>query len=402
VERRETIDMFKNFTDRANKAIALAKLEAGQFQHHYVGTEHILLGLLEEGSGDAAGVLTTFGVDATQLRAEIERFIQRGAERVSTTDLPLTPRAKTAIEFAAAEARSANQALVDSGHLLLGLIRQEDGLAGQLLLNLGLRLQFLREEVLKTRHAQMKLVERAVRPVRASQPRKRKMREELLAHLTAIYEEEQARLGNPTAALKAASERFGDPATLASELNSALPFAERANYFINRNLGWRPPESAARYMMRFATGMTAFVAVFFCLILAAVLLKDGWRTTLILARPLVGGLPFLFIDTWILGMLYIKLRDAICGALWARKSLSLAFVWGALIALVAFGTAVGFNAVANLDANAAARAVYISMAVAAVAAIVFPIVAHVSGPEEIGDVVWASLNLDDATPEIAS
>ena len=99
----------------------------------------------------------------------------------------------------------------------------------------------VREAVLKIRHEQMKLVERTVRPVHASVARKRKMREELLAHLTGIYEEELTRSDSPTVALRAAAERFGDPAGLASEFNSTLPWSERANYFIGRSLGWRPP-----------------------------------------------------------------------------------------------------------------------------------------------------------------
>ena len=147
------------------------------------------------------------------------------------------------------------------------------------------------------------------------------MREELLSHLTGIYEEELARLGNPTVALRAAADRFGDPATLASELNETLPLAERATYFINRSQGQRPHESVPHYMLRLATGMTAFVAAFFCcLVLVALFLKDGWNVSLILAKPLIGILPFMFVDVFLLGLLYFKLRDAICGAPWARKS----------------------------------------------------------------------------------
>jgi fumarate reductase subunit C len=287
--------------------------------------------------------------------------------------------------------------------LLLGLMREPYGVAAQVLIKLGLNLREVREEVLKIRRAQMKLVERAVRPVRASAVRKRKMREELLAHLSGIYEEEHARLGNPPAALRAAADRFGDPAALAGELNCALPFSEKANYFINRSLGWRPPESAAHYMLRFATGLTAIVAVFFCLmILACVFLKDGSDKALILARPIVGFLPFLFVDTLVLGLLYFKLRDAICGAPWERKSMPQAVVRGALIALVTFGTAIAFNVTASIPSPSAPRALYISLAIAAVAAIVFPTVARVNGPVEIADIVWARLDLEQSKPDIAS
>jgi Clp amino terminal domain, pathogenicity island component len=403
VARGNKNEMFTQFTDRATRAIALAKQEAVQLRHNYVGTEHVLLGLVGEGSGAAADALRSLGVGASQLRDEIERLIQRGVEPILTHDPPLTPRATAAIEFATDEARSLQQAHVDAGHLLLGLLRERDGVAGRVLVNLGLKLPELREEVLKIRRAQMRIVERVVRPVRASAVRKRKMREELLAHFSGIYEREQARLNDPAQALKAAANRFGDPTALANELNSALPFAEKATYFINRNSGRRPQESVVRYMLRFAIGMTAFVAIFlFCCLIPVAFLKDGGRAILFLARPLAGSLPFMFIDIWILGMLYFKLRDAMCGAPWARKSRPLTIVWGALIAVVAFGTAIGFNAMAKLDGSAAASEVYISVAVSATAAIVFPIVACVSGPEEIGDEAWASLDLDTSAAEIAS
>ena len=115
-------------------------------------------------------------------------------------------------------------------------------------------------------------------------------------------------------ALQAAAERFGDPATLASEFNSTLPWAERANYFIGRSLGWRPPESAAHYNLRFAAGMTAFVAAFLicCLLPAGLFLKDGWAAMLILSRPLIVVLPFLFLDSFLFrsALFQIARRDA--------------------------------------------------------------------------------------------
>jgi hypothetical protein len=393
--------MLSNFTERGRNAMTAAEQEARRYRHAYIGTEHILLGLIADGAGEVAGILQILGIDPLHIRQQIELLIAPGSADCPAGSLPLTPRANRALGIAAEEARDAAQKLVDAGHLLLGLFRESDGVAGKVLVKLGLELTPLREEVLKIRHAQMKLVERAVRPVRGSIERKRKMREELLAHLTGIYEEELARVKNPTAAPRAAAERFGDPTQLARELNATLPLSERLGYYFNRNLVCRPHESASRYMLRFATGLTAFMAVFFCcIVLILVFLKEGWGTTLILARPIVGTLPCFFVDAWLLGVLYIKLRDAICGAPWARKSLSMAFVSGMAIALVSFSTAIAFNVVANLDAMHASRALYLSLAIAATSAIVFPIVARFGGPEQISDAVWAALDIDSAPPAV--
>jgi hypothetical protein len=122
---------------------------------------------------------------------------------------------------------------------------------------------------------------------------------------------------------------------------------------------------------------------------------------LIAFRPVVALVPFIFVDTFLLGLLYFKLRDAMCGATWARKSLRLAILYDLLIALVAFGTGVGFGAVATSDPGRAFQTIYTTAAAAVAAAIAFPLLARVNGPAEIGDAVWSCLNLDDSAPEIA-
>ena len=143
-----------------------------------------------------AGLFSAFGVDAApNSRASFESSCNAARTPSLLSEIPLTPRAKVAIEIAAEEARDANQKQVDAAHLLLGLLREPDGVAAKVLVGLGLDLIEVREAVLKIRHEQMKLVERTVRPVHASVARKRKMREELLAHLTGIYEEELTALG---------------------------------------------------------------------------------------------------------------------------------------------------------------------------------------------------------------
>ena len=140
--------MFERFTDRARKVMALANQEAQRFNHEYIGTEHILLGLVKEGSGVGANVLKNLGVDLRKVRLEVEKLVKSGPEMVTLGKLPQTPRAKRVIEYAIEEARNLNHNYVGTEHLLLGLLREQDGVAAQVLMNLGLRLEDVREEVL--------------------------------------------------------------------------------------------------------------------------------------------------------------------------------------------------------------------------------------------------------------
>ncbi|MBY0309191.1 MAG: ATP-dependent Clp protease ATP-binding subunit [Phycisphaerales bacterium] len=140
--------MFERFTDRARKVMALANQEAQRFNHEYIGTEHILLGLVKEGSGVGANVLKNLDVDLRKVRLEVEKLVKPGPEMVTMGRLPQTPRAKKVIEYAIEEARNLNHNYVGTEHLLLGLLREHDGVAAQVLMNLGLKLEQVREEVL--------------------------------------------------------------------------------------------------------------------------------------------------------------------------------------------------------------------------------------------------------------
>ncbi len=140
--------MFERFTDRARKVMALANQEAQRFNHEYIGTEHILLGLVKEGSGVGANVLKNLGVDLRKVRLEVEKLVKSGPEMVTMGKLPQTPRAKRVIEYAIEEARNLNHNYVGTEHLLLGLLREADSVAAQLLTNLGLKLEDVREEVI--------------------------------------------------------------------------------------------------------------------------------------------------------------------------------------------------------------------------------------------------------------
>src|SRR5262249_38411927 len=114
----------------------------------YIGTEHVLLGLVKEGSGVAANVLQTLGIDLRKIRLEVEKIVPMGTDAVTMAKLPQTPRTKKAIDYATEEARNFNHKYVGTEHLLLGLLREQEGIAAQVLVNMGLKLDDLRHEVL--------------------------------------------------------------------------------------------------------------------------------------------------------------------------------------------------------------------------------------------------------------
>ena len=140
--------MFERFTDRARKVMALANQEAQRFNHEFIGTEHILLGLVKEGSGVGATVLKNLDVDIKKLRIEVEKLVHSGPDMVTMGKLPQTPKAKKVIEYAIEEARALNHNYVGTEHILLGLLRESEGIAAQVLMNLGLKLEDVRQEVL--------------------------------------------------------------------------------------------------------------------------------------------------------------------------------------------------------------------------------------------------------------
>lgn len=141
------MDMFERFTDRARKVMALANQEALRFNHNHIGTEHILLGLVKEGSGVGSNVLRKLDVDLRKVRLEVEKLVKSGPETVIMGKLPQTPRAKQVIEYAFAEARNLNHNYVGTEHLLLGLCCKADGLAWEVLTKLKLSSAIVREEV---------------------------------------------------------------------------------------------------------------------------------------------------------------------------------------------------------------------------------------------------------------
>src|ERR1700757_432832 len=141
--------MFDKFTNRAKQVIKLAKKEAQRLNHNYLGTEHVLLGLLKLGQGIAVNVLRNFNLDYDTVRAEIERLVGFGPEIQVYGDPALTGKVKKVFEYANEEAATLNHNYVGTEHLLLGLLRQTDGVAAQVLENLNVNLKEVRKEVLK-------------------------------------------------------------------------------------------------------------------------------------------------------------------------------------------------------------------------------------------------------------
>ena len=137
---------FEKFSERARRALTFAQEEAQRFNHNYIGTEHILLGLVRESDGVAAKVLSNLGVDLSKVRAAVEFIIGRGG-RTGPGEIGLTPRAKKVIEFAVDEARHLGHSYVGTEHLLLGLLREEEGVAAGVLESLGVNLERARAEV---------------------------------------------------------------------------------------------------------------------------------------------------------------------------------------------------------------------------------------------------------------
>lgn len=129
--------MYERFTDRARKVMQLANQEAQRFNHEYVGTEHILLGIIKEGGSNSAQLLAGMGIDLRKVRLEVEKRMQHGPDQVIVGKLPQTPRAKKVIELSIEAAREYGQNYVGTEHMLMGLIREKEGSAAMILADLG-------------------------------------------------------------------------------------------------------------------------------------------------------------------------------------------------------------------------------------------------------------------------
>jgi len=142
-------EVIGNFTPRAQQALALSRKEADQLNHNFVGTEHLLLGLIALGQGVAVNVLLKLGLDLESLRIEVKKQVGRGPDQKMISGIPYTPRVKKVLAFAAWEAKSLNHTYVGTEHILLGLLREGNGVAPRILQNFGVTLEQTRREILQ-------------------------------------------------------------------------------------------------------------------------------------------------------------------------------------------------------------------------------------------------------------
>ncbi|NUO40392.1 MAG: ATP-dependent Clp protease ATP-binding subunit [Gemmatimonadaceae bacterium] len=160
-----------NFTERVRKVLAMAREEAARLHHEYVGTEHILLGLIREGEGVAATVLQNLSVELDEIQQKIEETVKKGkAAQTTGPDLPYTSRAKKVLELAMSEARELSHSYVGTEHLLLGLLREEKGIAAQVLTDAGVNLDAARAETLRILGTELTQQQGGAQPSSGAQP----------------------------------------------------------------------------------------------------------------------------------------------------------------------------------------------------------------------------------------
>ncbi|MDB5307834.1 MAG: Clp amino terminal protein [Gemmataceae bacterium] len=249
----------------------------------------------------------------------------------------------------------------------------------------------------------MVLVERAVRPVRSGPRRKMRMREELLAHLTGIYEQELARLGDEPAARAEAARRFGDPAGLTADLQAAVTVRDRIDHRLDRWFGWHPPESAARYTFRLA-GLVGLILL--ALFLFALVVGSAKRPTdpsapssatllRLWAAILLSGTAVVVT----VGVLYFKIRASLFGAFGATRSQLRALRYAAVLLLAIPALSLGSYLVLLVDAPEAAEFLRqrVSIVGTCIGAILIPVFAVVyarsAGQGEIRHAEWSCLDI---------
>ena len=148
-ESRESEEIMANFTPRAQEVLALARREADRFHHNFVGTEHLLLGLIQLGQSTAVTVLGKMGLDLEAVRLEVEKQVGKGPDQKGSGFIPYTPRVKQVLALAAKESKALHHTYVGTEHILLGLLSEGDGVAARVLENLGLDTDVTRQHILR-------------------------------------------------------------------------------------------------------------------------------------------------------------------------------------------------------------------------------------------------------------
>jgi hypothetical protein len=185
--RRAALSMFERFTDRARRVVVLAQEEARMLSHDYIGTEHVLLGLIHEGEGVAAKALESLGITMEAVRQQVEEIVGRGHATLSG-HIPFTPQAKKALQLALGEAMHLGHNYIGTEHILLGLIREGKGPAAQVLAGLGADRNRVRQQVIGLLHGhqgESAVASAAGRPDPAGRG-KRKLLSQILARLDAV------------------------------------------------------------------------------------------------------------------------------------------------------------------------------------------------------------------------
>jgi ATP-dependent Clp protease ATP-binding subunit ClpC len=391
------------FSDSVQRVIALAQAQARQHNHSYVGTEHLLLGLLAEPAGTVPLLLRGMNVRADSVREQIESMIQDGPVMDQPkTPLP-TPRAKHAFMLAGRIAQAFEQPDIEPEHLLLGLIEEGHGLAATAMKMLKIDFAELSRRAMEPRGRMLKIIERAVRPMHVGTTRRRRNRCELLDHLDAIFREEcEAGYAAPEA-LDRAARRFGDPAALAEELQRSVTMNDRIAYWFERQLGWRAPESAVWYCLRVANRSTAFIASLCLLCLGLLAISNGRNHNPPIAalRPIAAFLFVLWADQFLLGFWYIKLRDAMFGVFGSPRSrprvigLSLLIILSAAISVFVYLLLAYWKIHEPLTALLHGK----FLAIGLIVWVIYYTRARRQGPSEIRDTIWASLHLDESSDQ---
>jgi len=237
-------------------------------------------------------------------------------------------------------------------------------------------------------------VERAVRPVRASSRRKDRMREELLTHLTGLYEEERGRLGDGAAALAQAVQRFGDPAELTRDLQASVSREEVAAFHFERWLGWRAPESAARYTLRLAVQIYFLVTILSLIVIATVVAISGPGIDLLARLRLAASFGIIAsADVFILGLLYFKMRGRLCGGLGVRRSWLRAAGLGLLAALAVQASGVAFTLLGISSVETSLDLFFLWWPGVVFTPLWFTLYGLTCGPREIRHTEWACLDI---------